>query len=156
MAGSGLSIRMISTRALDAWQRATATAGAYALECRLRPAEGVYRWWLVRGVPQRDAAGTVLKWFGTYTDIHDLKLAELEISRANLALQAEIEERRRAEEAAEAANRAKSEFLANMSHEIRTPMNGVIGMTELALDTELTAEQREYLDAGQVVGRMRC
>ena len=72
--------------------------------------------------------------FGTSTIANDIS-AQKEAEKVLL----------RAKEAAEAAMHAKSEFLANISHELRTPMNGILGMAELALDTALDAEQREYL-----------
>ncbi len=78
-----------------------------------------------------DKHGEITGYLGVANDTTERKKAETESHHAMVV--------------AEAANRAKSEFLANMSHEIRTPMNGIIGMTELTLDTELTAEQRDYL-----------
>ncbi|MEO8339728.1 MAG: PAS domain S-box protein, partial [Nitrospirota bacterium] len=63
-------------RAQEAWQRANQLQEPYEVECRLRRADGVYRWWLVRGVPIFNANGMIQKWFGTCTDIEDLKQVE--------------------------------------------------------------------------------
>lgn len=77
-------------RAWDAWQNAVNSHGIYCLECQLRRFDGEYRWWLVRGVPVFDQEGTVRKWFGTCTDIHESKEAEREMQVAATAFEAHV------------------------------------------------------------------
>ena len=103
----------------------------FRAEARVRRSDGEWRWIASHAEPRLSPSGEFLGHVGISPDITDRKQSEEALQKAK--------------DAAEAANRSKSEFLANMSHEIRTPMNGVIGLTELALDTDLTAEQRGYL-----------
>jgi two-component system, sensor histidine kinase and response regulator len=107
--------------------------GRFADQFRYLKANGEIVWVSLQGGPIQDSDQRLKGYVGVLEDITLLREAH--------------EQMREAKEAADAASRAKSEFLANMSHEIRTPMNGIIGMTELALDTELDPSQREYLNA---------
>ena len=101
------------------------------MEFRLMRPDGSVRWIHSRSFPVLDSKGKFIRAVGIAEDITERRRV--------------LEEVRSAKAAAEAANQTKSEFLANMSHELRTPLNGIMGITDLALDTELTSQQREYL-----------
>jgi PAS domain S-box-containing protein len=132
------------SKAVGFWQAAAAAHSLYDVEFRIRSAGGEYRWFRNLGRPMRDANGQITRWIGTCTDIEDQKRSEGALEDAVARRTTELAEARNR---AEKATLAKSQFLAAMSHEIRTPMNGVIGMANLMFDTELTSQQRCFMDA---------
>jgi PAS domain S-box-containing protein len=99
------------------WRDSVATGEPFDVENRVRAADGDYRWFLSRGVPMRDRQGSVIKWFGSCTDIEDLKHA--------------AEERARLLSDAQAASRAKDEFLAMLGHELRNPLAPILTALQL-------------------------
>ncbi len=120
-------------RRRDAFEAAVnGTVGQYeATYAVRRPADGKVIWVHDLGSIVRDPEGRALEVFGVSQDVSAFKRLEGDLLGAK--------------DAAESATRTKSDFLANMSHEIRTPMNAVIGLAHLALKTQLTSKQRDYL-----------
>jgi len=122
-----------------AWRRAREETGVFRCDARLRRRDGSWRLFDHHALPQKDAAGVIVGWVGSSTDITEARAAHDALMEAK--------------EAAVQAGRAKSEFVANMSHEIRSPMNAVLGMLQLLQQTRMDERQRDYASKAESAAR---
>ncbi len=132
--------------AWDAWDRAVATGNTYRVECRLRAVDGSYRWFLTKGVPLCDSSGKIVKWFGTCTDIDDLKRAQEELHLSNEKLEQRVQERTTD---LVAVNKELEAFAYAVAHDLRAPLRHIHGFSDLLLHdggSTLSVDSRHWLD----------
>ena len=121
--------------AWDAWNHATRTGEGYRVESRLRAADGSYRWFLMLGEPLRDANGSIARWFGTCTDIAELKQVEDALRQSQRGL--------------ESANKELEAFSYSVSHDLRGPLRTLDGFSQALLEDhaeQLNDKGKHYLE----------
>ena len=112
---------------LGHWRESLDTGTPFELEARLRSKDGKFRWFIMRSIPVRDEEGRIIRWFGTSTDIHENKLLQLELQRANQDLE---------------------QFAYSASHDLQEPLRSVKIFSELLFErcrTKLTGQELEFL-----------
>lgn len=119
-------------RAWEAWQQAVQTDTIYSLECRLRRADGVYHWWLIRGVSRHDEKGQIINWFGSCTDINEQKKTEEKLLDSLQKLSVR--------------ERSKTRFLAAAGHDLRQPVAAANLFVYALKHTQTTEHQRDLID----------